>query len=130
MTAHLHAKGKLTEFNVSRQMLANITLLFMLSETLQDSVPSAVVQPPASPEKRQQSQFRNIAYTYYCISFENSVLLFFNALFCFISGYIICRQNRMLHWNIIKKLVRLEHNYLCAEFFDTPYEFNMQCIMK
>ena len=49
MTALLHTKP-----NIS------IIILFVLSETLQ--VPSAVVQPQASPVKRQQSKNINIAY--------------------------------------------------------------------
>ena len=46
--------GSLTEFSVSRQ------IIFMLSETPQ--VPSAIVQSPASPVKKQQSKFMNITY--------------------------------------------------------------------
>jgi hypothetical protein len=55
MTAHLHVEAKGLTINCELSFI--IHTLFILSAILQVHVPSAVVQPPASPEKSKQSKF-------------------------------------------------------------------------
>ena len=48
--------------------LNKLVVIIILSEMLQ--VPSAVIQPPVSSEKRYQSQFMRMLHTYISVKFS------------------------------------------------------------